>query len=275
MHQPSLGPTSEAGMESVLILTPAKDAAHHLQSYFELLYSLDYPRRLLSLAFLEGDSTDDTFSRLEGRLPELRREFAGAGVWKRDYGFRVPHNANRWDYPLQVDRRAALARSRNYLLSRALRDEQWVLWLDVDIVDYPADILQRLIAAGRDVVQPNCVKEAGGKSFDLNAWRDHGSKYMHDLRSEGELVRLDSVGGSMLLVRADLHREGLVFPPFLYGVRNPRARRRHNFSSKGLINALRPGVCGEIETEGLAMMAYDMGYQCWGMPGLEIIHRDA
>lgn len=31
-------------------------------------------------------------------------------------------------------RRAILARSRNYLLFEALRDEGWVLWLDVDIV---------------------------------------------------------------------------------------------------------------------------------------------
>ena len=32
---------------------------------------------------------------------------------------------------------------------------------------------------------------------------------------------------------------------------------------------------GEIETEGLAMMARDMGYQCWGLPDFEIIHAPA
>lgn len=31
-------------------------------------------------------------------------------------------------------RRGVLARSRNFLLAEALRDEGWVLWLDVDIV---------------------------------------------------------------------------------------------------------------------------------------------
>lgn len=31
---------------------------------------------------------------------------------------------------------------------------------------------------------------------------------------------------------------------------------------------------GEIETEGLGMMAYDMGYECWGMPNLEIKHAN-
>lgn len=34
----------------------------------------------------------------------------------------------------EVYRRQILARSRNYLLSYALRNQEWVLWLDVDIV---------------------------------------------------------------------------------------------------------------------------------------------
>jgi len=30
---------------------------------------------------------------------------------------------------------------------------------------------------------------------------------------------------------------------------------------------------GEIETEGLGIMAHDMGHDCWGLPNLEIKHR--
>ena len=37
-----------------------------------------------------------------------------------------------------------LARARNHLLFAALDDEDWVLWLDVDVVDSP-DILERLM----------------------------------------------------------------------------------------------------------------------------------
>ena len=48
------------------------------------------------------------------------------------------------------------------------------------------------------------------------------------------------------VVRADLHRQGLVFPSYSHR--------------------------GYIETEGLAAMAHDMGVQCWGMPGLRIVH---
>ena len=35
---------------------------------------------------------------------------------------------------------------------------------------------------------------------------------------------------------------------------------------------LRGSHVGEIETEGLAIMAKDMGIECWGLPDLEIRH---
>jgi hypothetical protein len=35
---------------------------------------------------------------------------------------------------------------------------------------------------------------------------------------------------------------------------------------------LRESHVGEIETEGLAIMAKDMGIECWGLPDLEIRH---
>ena len=171
---------------------------------------------------------------------------------------------------------AAISKSRNYLLSRALDDEDWVLWLDVDVVEYPPDVIERLLAAGRDIVHPNCVKEYGGEASTSNAWRDQGRHHLHDLRSEGDLVRLHAVGGTMLLVRADLHREGLVFPPFLYGLRNPLIRPEHDFfSRRNWWSKPNPRYVGEIDTEGFGMMAHDMGYECWGMPNLEIKHKDA
>ena len=36
--------------------------------------------------------------------------------------------------------------------------------------------------------------------------------------------------------------------------------------------AVREAPEGELETEGLGIMAIDMGYQCWGMPNLEVLH---
>jgi hypothetical protein len=238
----------------------------HLDRYFELLGTLDYPKDRLSIGLLEGDSTDGTYDLLAARLPALREEYRAVTLAQWDSGFSMPPEIPRWQPTFQLPRRATLAKARNRLLIAALADEDWVLWLDVDVCDYHPDVLRRLLDTGKDVVQPHCVQEYGGATFDWNAWRDKGDVRMDSLRGGPDLVRLDAVGGTMLLIRADLHREGLVFPPFLYGRPNPFARE--NSPITGYRGP------GEIETEGLAIMAKDMGYECWGMPNLEIVHRN-
>jgi Anp1 len=141
-----------------------------------------------------------------------------------------------------------------------LDDEEWVLWIDVDIVDYQPEVLIRLLETGFDIVTPNCVLSPGGPTFDRNNWAEAGTITLSDRRGEAAM-RLSSVGGTMLLVRADLHRDGLIFPAFRYGLASQTIRPTHPVWGKG-----------EVETEGLAAMAADMGVQCWGMPDLEIIH---
>ena len=242
--------------DKLLVLTPVKDAVPHMARYVELLEAIHYPRALLSLGLLESDSEDGTFERLLALEPRLAARCRHVHISKRDFGFRIPARVPRWAPSYQLTRRSVLARSRNHLLFRALRDEDWVLWLDVDVIEYPPDVIQRLLATRKHIVTPHCVLEHGGKSFDGNAWRDRGRLHLDDLRSEGDLVRLDTVGATMLLVQADIHRDGLVFPAFDYGRQSPLIR----------------GHTPEVETEGLGIMARDMGHQCWGLPNLEIRH---
>ena len=71
-------------------------------------------------------------------------------------------------------------------------------------------------------------------------------KYLSDLRDGVQVVELDGVGGCVLLVQADAHRNGVIFPPFVF---------EHH-----------------IETEGLAKMARLMGYISYGMPYVEVFH---
>jgi Anp1 len=256
--------SSTTTAQKTLVLTPLKDASAHLEAYFHCLRQLDYPRELLSLGLLEGDSRDQTYEALVAELPRLRQQYARVTLWQKDYGLQIPDGMQRWTAAFQIPRRKILARARNHLLSRALTDETWVLWLDVDVT-YPPHLLKTLIAVGHDIVHPHCVKTPGGATFDRNAWRDQGRVHMDQLRGQAELVRLDSVGGTALLVRADLHRDGLIFPPFLYGRANPAVRHPGPWGH---------GNEGEIETEGFALMAADMGYRCWGMPNLEVLHAD-
>ena len=251
----------EVDSPSVLILTPVKMAQKHLDGYAARLADLTYPRSLLSIGLLASDSTDETWPALQRLSGTFDRRCRRTTLLRRDFGFTMPPHVPRWAPAFQVARRTTLARSRNHLLFGALKDEDWVLWLDVDVVSFPPDLIERLLATGLDIVQPHCVQDPGGPTFDQNAWTHHGRRHLDSYRGQGEPVRLDSVGGTVLLVKANLHRDGLVFPPFRYGVPNPAARARHPVWGQG-----------EIETEGLAIMAADMGLQCWGLPDLEVLH---
>lgn len=265
--------------KDILILTPVKDAVKHLDRYLELLSNLTYPKENISIGILEGDSSDDTHDYLSNLLPALNRTFKKVSLWKRDYSFEIPENLARYDSSIQLKRRSVLAKSRNYLLSKALQDQDWVLWLDVDLIEYPANIIEQLLSYNKEIIHPNAVRVYGGKSFDRNAWSNAGKLHLHDLKPTGKLVKLDSVGGTMLLVKSDLHREGLIFPPYLYGRKSPKIRsNNHLVGEVALIDKIRSLLNiqnqhqGEIETEGFGIMAGDMGYECWGLPHLEILH---
>lgn len=246
-----------AELPQVLILTPVKNAATWLEGYFERILALTYPHELLSLGMLESDSRDQTFNLAGEHIRRVAPHLRRARLWNRDFGFHIPRGTARHASSIQRERRAALARSRNHLLFHALDDEEWVLWLDVDVVEFPSDLIERLLATGRDIVQPHCVIDYGGNTFDLNGWRDKGTLHLHDLRHEGTFTPLHAVGGTVLWIKADHHRDGLIFPPFGYGRRSAFIRTS----------------AGEIETEGLGMMALDMGLEIWGMPHFEVRHR--
>lgn len=251
---------------SLLVLVPAKNVAPRLATLVKNLENTIYPKDRLSLAVLESDSHDGTYEKLKSLAPRLQKRCARVELFKEDFGYRNSLYP-RWHLHAQRKRRQTLALSRNTLLYRALRDEEWVLWIDADVQSWPAGVIDSLLRCGKDIVVPNCVKP-DGSPFDLNTfilkpnadrldWSRHiydgllqppvgfGRDYLGDHKDK-DLVEVDSVGATMLLVRADLHRQGLNFPAF--------------------------PIHYHIETEGLAEMARRMGHSCWGLPKVEIIH---
>jgi Anp1 len=159
----------EAQEPLVAVLTSVKDASMHASSYFERLRSLTYTHRRLAIGLLESDSQDSTYDHFQRETEKARAEFHSAQIWKKDFGFRIPQGMPRWHPSIQEERRAVLARSRNHLLYHALGEADWVMWLDVDVIEFPSDIVEQLLAYERDIIHPNCVLEYGGRSFDLNA----------------------------------------------------------------------------------------------------------
>lgn len=252
--------------KNVLIAVPVLNAADTLDALFASILRLSYPRERISIAFLDGKSSDGSLAKLRDFKKRYGTDFRRIAVMC--HGHASTEDAPRWSPEIQRQRRAGIARARNFLVRRALKDEAWVLWIDADIIDFPADVLERLLATKARIAHPNAVRAYGGPSMDLNGWvverhlddaamsrwtRDglyqppvgYQRLYLSDLHYR-DRVPLDSVGGTMLLVDAAIHRAGLVFPARPY---------RHL-----------------IETEAFAAAAHDLGTEMIGLPNLEILH---
>ena len=179
----------------------------------------------------------------------------------------------------QKVRRASMAQARNSLLFTTIGPAtSWVLWLDGDVVESPPTLIQDLASHNKPVIAPSCMQKYlndEGKeeirAYDFNTWRDSdvaqelASKMGPDEvllegyaematyrtlmtklaktgsdRDERRLMPLDGVGGTALMVKAEVHRDGAMFPPFpFYHL---------------------------IETEGFAKMARRLGFDVWGLP---------
>lgn len=148
--------------ERVLILTPLRNAAPYIEQHFDLLSQLTYPHHLIDLAFLVGDSTDDTMAVLAMELERIQSRtdkipFRSAVIVEKDFGVTLGQDVeDRHGFKAQGPRRKAMGRARNYLLYSAMKPEHsWVYWRDVDIKDSPNKIIEDFIAHDRDILVPS------------------------------------------------------------------------------------------------------------------------
>lgn len=159
----------------VLILTPMKDSSKDLQLYFSLLDRILYPKHLISLGILEGDSSDDTYDRLLDILEKMSTEgeLRRITLIRKDFklGNKALAGAQRHGFAVQGRRRAVQAKCRNHLQSIALDDEDMVLWIDSDLRQYPADIIDRMLKTGKRIVSADCIQSSGA-CYDRNNWRE-------------------------------------------------------------------------------------------------------
>lgn len=173
MVSPSLPRVEEGANDPPQILCPMKNSIEHIWHFFHLLDTLSYPRHLLHLGVLVSDSFDTTYSRALELADERqysrpsKAHYGRISVFNKDFDQRGEEgNDNvggaRHDFDQQVERRKLLGKSRTWLLGAAMVPEvDWVLWIDVDVVEYDKDLVQTLLGwAGRekaDVVVPNCM----------------------------------------------------------------------------------------------------------------------
>ncbi|KAI5950447.1 MNN9 [Candida theae] len=179
----------------------------------------------------------------------------------------------RHAFKVQKERRSMMALARNSLVFSTISPStSWILWLDADIVETPPNLIQDLVAHNKPVLSANVYQrfydeekqQQSIRPYDYNNWveSEEGLKLAASLGDDEIIVEgysematyralmahfydpnqdvntemaLDGVGGGAVMVKADVHRDGAMFPSFpFYHL---------------------------IETEGFAKMAKRLGYE--------------
>jgi hypothetical protein len=297
--------------ERMLIVTPLKDASRHLATHFDLLVQLTYPHELIDLAFLVGDSSDDTLAILAMELERVQKNpdvaFRSTMIVQKDFGVKIKQEVkDRHKFEVQGPRRKAMGRARNYLLATAMKPEHsWVYWRDVDIVDSPKTIIEDFIAHDRDVLVPNVwfhrYEKRHGEVFDIEG---RCKSPFHFLRSHPYTKHFpvdynswqESPEGLALaatLPKSVILAEGYKqFPTnrkYMALQGDLRGNKDEEIPLDGIggVNIIvkadvhRSGINfpaypfeNQAETEGFAKMAKRAGYGVYGLPNYVVWHVD-
>ena len=277
--------TSAAHGEHVLILTPL---SRFYPDYWANVARLSYPHELISIGFIapstkEGDAAVTALERAihMTQTGPVASRFASISILRQDFDPPLASQSEKERHKMenQKARRESMSRARNSLVFTTLGPStSWVLWLDADIVETPATLIDDLTSQNRPVVVPNCYqryyntdsKRMDVRPYDYNSWVDSETAealaaeldadeillegynematyrtlmaHLANVRSPDpeRIMELDGVGGSALMVKADVHRDGAMFPAFpFYHL---------------------------VETEGFAKMAKRLGYSVFGLP---------
>ncbi|KAF2740695.1 mannan polymeras-like protein II complex ANP1 subunit [Polyplosphaeria fusca] len=285
-------PMSRQNKEHVLLLTPLRDAAPYLPKHFDLLVQLTYPHHLIDLAFLIGDSTDDTMAVLGRELDRIQNSaeaFRSVTIVEKNFGVTLSQNVeDRHAFAAQGPRRKAMGRARNYLLSAALKPEHsWVYWRDVDIVDSPSRIIEDFTAHDVDILVPNIwfhkYEEVHGKMVDIEGRFDYNS-----WQESPEGLKLASTLDKDVVLAEGYHEYKTNRKPMAkMGDWRQDTDERIPLDGIGGVNIMvkadvhRSGInfpCyafeNQAETEGFAKMAKRAGYGVWGLPNYVVWHID-
>ncbi|KAI4623686.1 Mannan polymerase II complex anp1 subunit [Alternaria novae-zelandiae] len=274
--------------ERILLCAPLRDAAPHLPMFFGHLKNLTYPHNLIDLAFLVGDSKDNTISLLTEKLEELqanpdpKQQFGEISIMEKDFGQKVNQDVeSRHGFAAQAGRRKSMAQARNWLLSAALRPtHSWVYWRDVDVETAPFTILEDLMRHNKDVIVPNVWRPlpdwlGGEQPYDLNSWQE----------SETALALADTLDEDAVIVEG--YAEYATWRPHLAYLRDPYGDPDMEMEIDGVggvsilakAKVFRSGVHfpafsfeKHAETEGFGKMAKRMKFSVVGLPHYTIWH---
>lgn len=192
-----------------------------LPKFFEAIDGFDYPPEQLSYAFLTGNNSDNTFELLDAY--EITHQ--GTLYWDKGENSRkdkvwLKGLEFKWE---GIPRFVKLATLRNHLIMESLEDEEYVLFVDSDVVKMPPSLLRSLLAVDAEIAAPMVYienfREYNDTYFydtlaflgDDNRNFDHTYPYVPGLRTLPTLpIYIGSVG-TCYLVDSKVFRAGVKY----------------------------------------------------------------
>ncbi|OWB64095.1 hypothetical protein B5S31_g4116 [[Candida] boidinii] len=274
--------------EHILILVPLRDAAAHLPMFFGHLKNMTYPHRLMDLAFLVSDSSDNTMGALQNHLIEIQSHpdesmhFGTMEIFEKDFGQVIGQGfSDRHGFQAQGPRRKLMGRARNWLTSVAIKPyHSWVYWRDVDVETIPTTIIEDLMHHNKDVIVPNVWRPlpdwlGNQQPYDLNSWQE----------SDGGLQLAKTLDEDSCIVEGYVEYE--TWRPHLAYLRDPYGDPETEMPLDGIggVSILTkakvfrqgshfPAFSFEkhAETEAFGKMSNRMGFSVIGLPHYVIWH---
>jgi len=190
----------------IMLCLLTKNDARLLPQFFKAMEQLDYPKEKLRWVWMYGKSVDDTLN--------LILEFHK----KSSYKYEV--------YEEPVFERLLASSLYNARLCNEFKhlykEEEYVLFIDTDVIGMPPETLKELVKVDKDIVAPYPyrIDKTGTEYFyDTYVFRYHGWKFesveyegkiygcIHPIfQDEKKPVELDSVG-TCLLIKANIFLE--------------------------------------------------------------------
>ncbi|KAI8331243.1 Anp1-domain-containing protein [Chlamydoabsidia padenii] len=265
----------------MVVLPPWAVSSSSLDTFFKQLDRQTHSTTRLALLVLNPPSPTTIYT-VRHHLPKRWR----VDLYTKTYDSLTPwiatddhHDDTNTIYELAPLRKSAMARAKNFLLQSALEPtDGYVLWLDPLLVDFPPTMIKDFIGLQDDILVPNTMIGNDVK-YDRSNWQetpmsislqenvpmdfvfmegwweyDTHRFLMVDMVSDDNdeqiftKVPLDGVGSTCLFVKAEIHRNGLNFPPYPY---------QH-----------------QLDSEAFAKIAKLEGYNIVGLPNYKIYHTN-
>ena len=218
------------------IVTPCRDAEAQLAQYIRQVLTLEWQPEAIRIIMVEGDSTDDTLSKLQAwAIWDNRVQIVKCDTGSPKYGSVV--NADRFEVLAEV-----------FNAGMDTIDTSWtdhVLMMPVD-VKYRPSLAQSLAFWDKDMIAPMSFTTYGF-FYDTWAFVKDGQNFVHHSRDWIERwlppvpFEMDSVGGANMM-KVDLVQLGVRYSP-------------------------------ETVDKGLCAHAKSLGYRVWADPTSEVEHQ--